>query len=297
MVGLGTIINIAAILVGSAIGVALGHRLPMRTREVVTDGMGLVTLLVAALSAAAILDPALREVVGSGAVLVVLGAVLIGGIVGSLARLEDRLESLGGRLQHLGARRRRRQRPAAAVPAQVPGAAAPADASPAPDPGSALALDAADAAPAPDSGSDDEHDRALRFVDGFVSASLVFCIGPLAILGSLSDGLGLGIDQLALKSILDGFIAIAFAASLGWGVAASALAVGVYQGLWTLLGWALGDVLAEAQIAAITATGGVLLIGVGMRLVRLQTMRVGDLLPALVVAPIIVAVIAAINGS
>lgn len=296
MVGLGTIINIAAILVGSAIGVALGHRLPMRTREVVTDGMGLVTLLVAALSAAAILDPALREVVGSGAVLVVLGAVLIGGIVGSLARLEDRLESLGGRLQHLGARRRRRQRPAAAVPAQVPGAAAPADASPAPDPGSALALDAADAAPAP-ALEDDEHDRALRFVDGFVSASLVFCIGPLAILGSLSDGLGLGIDQLALKSILDGFIAIAFAASLGWGVAASALAVGVYQGLWTLLGWALGDVLAEAQIAAITATGGVLLIGVGMRLVRLQTMRVGDLLPALVVAPIIVAVIAAINGS
>lgn len=296
MVGLGTIINIAAILVGSAIGVALGHRLPMRTREVVTDGMGLVTLLVAALSAAAILDPALREVVGSGAVLVVLGAVLIGGIVGSLARLEDRLESLGGRLQHLGARRRRRQRPAAAVPAQVPGAAAPADAAPAPDPGSALALDAADAAPAP-ALEDDEHDRALRFVDGFVSASLVFCIGPLAILGSLSDGLGLGIDQLALKSILDGFIAIAFAASLGWGVAASALAVGVYQGLWTLLGWALGDVLAEAQIAAITATGGVLLIGVGMRLVRLQTMRVGDLLPALVVAPIIVAVIAAINGS
>ena len=296
MVGLGTIINIAAILVGSAIGVALGHRLPMRTREVVTDGMGLVTLLVAALSAAAILDPALRELVGSGAVLVVLGAVLIGGIVGSLARLEDRLESLGGRLQHLGARRRRRQRPAAAVPAQVPGAAAPADASPAPDPGSALALDAADAAPAP-ALEDDEHDRALRFVDGFVSASLVFCIGPLAILGSLSDGLGLGIDQLALKSILDGFIAIAFAASLGWGVAASALAVGVYQGLWTLLGWALGDVLAEAQIAAITATGGVLLIGVGMRLVRLQTMRVGDLLPALVVAPIIVAVIAAINGS
>ncbi|MDQ1249518.1 MAG: uncharacterized protein QG597_3893 [Actinomycetota bacterium] len=277
MVGLGTIINVVAILLGSAIGVALGHRLPMRTREVVTDGMGLVTLLVAALSAAAVLDPALREVVGSGAVLVVLGAVLIGGIVGSLARLEDRLESLGEHLQRLGARRRGRQRPVAEVPE-----------SPDPDPGNA----AADPVP-----EDDEHDRALRFVDGFVSASLVFCIGPLAILGALSDGLGLGIDQLALKSILDGFIAIAFAASLGWGVAASALAVGVYQGLWTLLGWAAGDVLADAQVAAITATGGVLLVGVGLRLIRLQTMRVGDLLPALVVAPIIVAVIGAINGS
>ena len=126
---------------------------------------------------------------------------------------------------------------------------------------------------------------------------MLFCIGPLAILGALSDGLGTGIDQLALKSILDGFIAIAFAASLGWGVAASALAVGVYQGLWTLLGWAMGDVLADAQIAAITATGGVLLVGVGLRLIRLQTMRVGDLLPALAIAPIIVWIVGSVAGS
>lgn len=283
MIGLGTLINIAAILVGSAIGVALGHRLPIRTREVVTDGMGLVTLLVAALSAAAVLDPALREVVGSGAVLVVLGAVLIGGIIGSLARLEDRLESLGERLQRLSSRR-------VARAGQVPGAEA------------APATRATQASPSADHGEadpvpvEDEHARALRFVDGFVSASLLFCVGPLAILGALSDGLGTGIDQLALKSILDGFIAIAFAASLGWGVAASALAVGVYQGLWTLLGWAMGDVLADAQIAAITATGGVLLVGVGLRLIRLQTMRVGDLLPALAIAPIIVWIVGSIDG-
>ena len=288
MIGLGTLINIVAILVGSAIGVALGHRLPMRTREVVTDGMGLVTLLVAALSAAAVLDPSLREVVGSGAVLVVLGAVLIGGIIGSLARLEDRLESLGERLQRLGARR-------VARAGQAPGAEVAAVSE------AALATDATQTAPEGDPDEplpvEDEHARALRFVDGFVSASLLFCIGPLAILGALSDGLGTGIDQLALKSILDGFIAIAFAASLGWGVAASALAVGVYQGLWTLLGWAMGDVLADAQIAAITATGGVLLVGVGLRLIRLQTMRVGDLLPALAIAPIIVWIVGSVAGS
>jgi len=288
MIGLGTLINIVAILVGSAIGVALGHRLPMRTREVVTDGMGLVTLLVAALSAAAVLDPSLREVVGSGAVLVVLGAVLIGGIIGSLARLEDRLESLGERLQRLGARR-------VARAGQAPGAEVAAVSE------AALATDATQTAPEGDPDEplpvEDEHARALRFVDGFVRASLLFCIGPLAILGALSDGLGTGIDQLALKSILDGFIAIAFAASLGWGVAASALAVGVYQGLWTLLGWAMGDVLADAQIAAITATGGVLLVGVGLRLIRLQTMRVGDLLPALAIAPIIVWIVGSVAGS
>ena len=290
MIGLGTLINIAAILVGSAIGVALGHRLPMRTREVVTDGMGLVTLLVAALSAAAVLDPSLREVVGSGAVLVVLGAVLIGGIIGSLTRLEDRLESLGERLQRLGARR------VARASAQ-PDAEAATVSAPAPLPRANETAPASDPEVADSTPVDDEHARALRFVDGFVSASLLFCIGPLAILGALSDGLGTGIDQLALKSILDGFIAIAFAASLGWGVAASALAVGVYQGLWTLLGWAMGDVLADAQIAAITATGGVLLVGVGLRLIRLQTMRVGDLLPALAIAPIIVWLVGSINGS
>ena len=290
MIGLGTLINIAAILVGSAIGVALGHRLPMRTREVVTDGMGLVTLLVAALSAAAVLDPSLREVVGSGAVLVVLGAVLIGGIIGSLARLEDRLESLGERLQRLGARR------VARASAQ-PDAEAATVSAPAPLPRANETAPASDPEVADSTPVDDEHARALRFVDGFVSASLLFCIGPLAILGALSDGLGTGIDQLALKSILDGFIAIAFAASLGWGVAASALAVGVYQGLWTLLGWAMGDVLADAQIAAITATGGVLLVGVGLRLIRLQTMRVGDLLPALAIAPIIVWIVGSVAGS
>ena len=290
MIGLGTLINIVAILVGSAIGVALGHRLPMRTREVVTDGMGLVTLLVAALSAAAVLDPSLREVVGSGAVLVVLGAVLIGGIIGSLTRLEDRLESLGERLQRLGARR------VARASAQ-PDAEAATVSAPAPLPRANETAPASDPEVADSTPVDDEHARALRFVDGFVSASLLFCIGPLAILGALSDGLGTGIDQLALKSILDGFIAIAFAASLGWGVAASALAVGVYQGLWTLLGWAMGDVLADAQIAAITATGGVLLVGVGLRLIRLQTMRVGDLLPALAIAPIIVWIVGSVAGS
>lgn len=274
MVGLGTLINMGAILLGSTIGVLLGHRLPQRTRDVVTDGLGLVTLMVAALSAAAILDPDLRAVVGSWAVMVVLAAILIGGIVGSLWRIEDRMESLGSRLQRSVASRRNRA--AAASPAN---AGSPSSPTAGTEPG--IIIDAT-----PDA-------KALQFVDGFVTASLVFCIGPLGILGSMSDGMGRGLDQLALKSALDCFASIAFAASLGWGVAASALAVGVYQGFWTFIGWALGDVLAEAQIAALTATGGLLLIGVALRLLRLNTMRVGDLLPALAVAPLLVWAIAA----
>jgi uncharacterized protein len=90
--------------------------------------------------------------------------------------------------------------------------------------------------------------------------------GPLTILGSLSDGLGRGIDQLALKAVLDGFAAIAFGASFGWGVAASALTILVVQGSLTVIGFALGGFLPDAHIAALTATGGLLLVGVGLRL-------------------------------
>jgi len=126
-----------------------------------------------------------------------------------------------------------------------------------------------------------------NFVDGFVSASLIFAIGPLAILGSISDGMGTGIDQLILKSTLDGFTSLAFAASLGWGVALSSLPVGIYQFIWTAIGLFLGSILAGYQVAAMTAVGGVLLIGIALRLLRIKQIAVGNLLPALVLAPIL----------
>ncbi len=244
MYGLGTAINVAAILVGATIGVLLGHRLPQRTRDTVTDALGLVTLVIGGLNVVALRDDTFVSAVGSGVtLLVVLGALLIGGITGSLLQIETRLEQLGGWLQ-----------------ARLSG----------------------------DGGAD----RA-QFVEGFVDSSLIFCIGPLAVLGALSDGLGQGIDELALKSSLDGFAAIAFAASLGWGVAASALSVGVWQGLLTVLAVILGSVLSPALVAAITATGGVLLLGVGLRLLNIKAVPVGDMLPALIIAPILTAVIAA----
>ena len=125
-----------------------------------------------------------------------------------------------------------------------------------------------------------------NFVEGFVSASLIFAIGPLAILGSISDGMGTGIDQLVLKSTLDGFAALAFAASLGWGVALSALPVGIYQFAWTAVGFFLGAILTNYQVAAMTAVGGILLIGISLRLLRIKQIAVGNLLPALALAPL-----------
>ncbi|GAB3997486.1 DUF554 domain-containing protein [Nocardioides marmoraquaticus] len=255
--GIGTVVNVATVLVGTTIGALAGDRLPERTRTVVTDGLGLVTLLIAASSALAVGDPALAEAVGDSApVLVVLGAVLLGGIVGSLLRLEDRLEHLGVVLQ------RRLTR------------------APAPD-------IAPDTAPDTAAGTGADAARA-RFVQGFVVASLVFCVGPLTILGSIEEGLGGGAEQLLLKSALDGFASIAFAAAFGWGVAASVLALVVVQGGLTLVGAALGDVVPDAHLAALTATGGLLLVGVAMRLLDLKQVKVADLLPALVVAPLLV---------
>jgi uncharacterized membrane protein YqgA involved in biofilm formation len=126
------------------------------------------------------------------------------------------------------------------------------------------------------------------FIEGFVSASLLFAIGPLAILGSISDGMSTGTDQLLLKSSLDFFAAMAFSASLGWGVAASVIPVGIYQGAWTLVGLGLGNILEGYQIDAMTIVGGLMLICIGMRLLKIKDIAVGNLLPALFIAPVFV---------
>lgn len=259
MIGLGTLLNVCTILVGSALGVLIGHRLRERTNRVVTDALGLVTIVLGGLNLVSLSDAAFVGAVGAGGTfLVVIGALLIGSIVGSIAGIEHRLEGFGGWLQ---SRFTRRSTVGAVAAAKTP------------DPESADA-------PLTPSARD-------RFINGFVDASLVFAIGPLAILGAFQDGTGQGIDQLALKATLDGFASIAFAASLGWGVAASAIPVGIWQGLLTLLAFFLGSVMSGAAIAALTATGGVLLLGVGLRLLNIRQVAVGDMLPALVVAPLL----------
>jgi hypothetical protein len=129
--------------------------------------------------------------------------------------------------------------------------------------------------------------KESSFVEGFVTASLLFAIGPLAILGSISDGMSNGIDQLLLKSTLDFFAAMAFASSLGWGVAVAAIPVALYQGFWTVIGLGLGEILTGYQVDAMTIVGGVLLIGIGLRLLNIKHVAVGNLLPALAIAPLL----------
>lgn len=251
--GVGTAVNVLTVLVGTVIGVLVGHRLGQRTRDVVTDALGLVTLLIAGTAAMSVQDPVWSTAVGTSApMLIVLGSLVIGGITGSLLGIEERIERFGGWLQ-------RRLQPRPTTPTR--------------------------------SSSVDRQ----RFIEGFVTASLVFCVGPLTILGSLSDGIGNGADQLFLKAALDGFAAIAFAASFGWGVGASVLALVAVQGSLTALGAVLGDVLPEAHVAALTATGGLMLVGVALRLLRIRQVPVGDLLPGLLVAPVLTAVVIAVR--
>lgn len=260
-IGSGTVVNVVTVILGSAIGMLLGHRLPVRTRDTVTDCLGLVTLLIGALTTMDVTKAALSDRVGSSApVLIVLGSLLIGGITGSLIDLEARLEGLGDWL------RRRLMRTTN---------------------GDGPATHEID----PETGAAHLSARE-RFIEGFVSASLLFCIGPLTILGSLSDGLGRGADQLVLKSVLDGFASIAFAASLGVGVMVSALVVGVVQGGLTLLGFLFGGFLPEPHLLGLTATGGLMLIGIGFRLLNIRRIPVGNMLPALVVAPLLVQLVA-----
>jgi len=239
MVGLGTIINVVAVLFGGAVGAVAGHRLPMKSRSLTTDVLGLVTGMSAVLSARKVLSPELAAAVGTTwPLFIVLGSLLIGGFMGSLLRIEHRLEHAGEWLKHRFAQ-----------------------------------------------------DGDTGFVNGFMSASLIFCIGPLAIMGSFDDALGLGIDKLVLKSVLDMVLSIAYAATMGWGVAASAIAVGVYQGLMTVLGMALGSIWNVAQVDAMTAVGGLLLMGISLRILNIKQIALGDLLPALFVAPVLVSLV------
>jgi uncharacterized protein len=224
---LGTCINTLAVVAGSAVGLAVGARLPGKMRETVLHGIGLVTMLIG-----------FQMALQTKNVLIVLGAVLIGGVTGELLNIHGRLERLGEFLASLF-------------------------------------------------GKGPNH----RIGEGFVTASLLFCIGPMAILGSIQDGLTGDYRLLSIKSMLDGFASIAFAASLGWGVALASLSVLAYQGTITLFAGGLSSILTEPMIAEMSATGGVLIIGIGFKLMEIKDLRLANLLPAIAIAPALVWVV------
>ena len=230
----GTFINIGTVLAGTAIGTAVGHRLPESMQKRVLAGLGMITLVIGVDLALAWGGPGTSR----STPLYVLAGVLIGGLVGEALGIERRLEQLGDFVQ-----------------ARL---------------------------------SKSEHSTVS---EGFVDASLLFCVGSLTIVGSIQDGLTGDYQILATKAILDGFAAIALAATLGWGVGLSAVTVLVVQGSLTLGAGFFDDILVGETLAVLTSAGGVTIIGIALKLLELKDVKIGNFLPALVIAPALVGLV------
>jgi len=142
---------------------------------------------------------------------------------------------------------------------------------------------------------DHNEGEGARFVEGFVTASLIFCVGPLTIQGAIEDGLMGDYTKLAIKAIMDGFAAMAFATTLGPGVIASVIVILIFQGGISLLAGLSSNVFTEPMITELTATGGVVLLAIGLRLLDLKRIRAANLLPAIFVAPVAVALMDALG--
>jgi hypothetical protein len=234
----GTLINVAAIIVGSLIGLLAGNRIPEKTRQTLISALGLFTLAYGIFIFGQTQN-----------LLIPLFSLVLGTIFGELLKIEEGLNSLGENIQKKLA-----------------------------------------------SWNPNLTGESQRFVTGFVSASLLFVIGPMAILGSIQDGISGDFQMLAIKSLLDGIASIAFASTLGVGVVFSALIVLVYQGAISLLAGWIGQGFGEAVIAEMTATGGIILVGIAIsNLLQIKKIRTGSFLPALFLAVVFVLILNALG--
>ncbi len=223
--GLGTLINTATVLIGGAIGLIIGDRIPERIRTTVVQVIGLVTL-----------GLGLGDVLKTHNMVFPLVGMVFSGIVGELLAIERRLEELGEMIRRRFARN------------QEPG----------------------------------------RFVNGFITATLLFCVGPLTILGAMQDATGETPQLYIIKGTLDGFMNVIFGAIYGVGAVFSALSVFVVQGSLTLGGSALDNLLNDRMRIELFSAGGLAVMAIGLNLLDIKKIRLGSLLPGLVITPVLV---------
>ena len=221
----GTLLNAATVLIGGLIGTVVGDRLPERLRENVVRGVGLFVIAMG-----------VKFAIDTSNLLFMLGAILLGGIIGSLIGVDARLNQLGDALQRRFAR-----------------------------------------------------GGTSTVAEAFVTAAIVFCVGPLTFLGSIQNGLTGDATLLTVKSVLDGFTAIALAATLGWGVLLTVPLILVYQGGLAVGASLFAGILSDLQLREMSAVGGLLLMGVGLKLLAIRDIKVADFLPAIIVSPLVVA--------
>ena len=225
MIGLGTLINTATVLVGGSVGIAMGNKIPERVRIIVVQVIGMLTV-----------GLGLGDLLKTHNMVFPLLGMVFGAVIGEVMRIEDRLEGLGEVIRKRFAQRQ--------------------------DPG--------------------------PFISGFVTASLLFCIGPLTILGAIQDASGATPQLYIIKGTLDGFMSVIFGAIHGVGVLFSAVSVFIVQGTLTLFGTSLDSLLNDRMRIELFATGGLAVMAIGLNLLEIKKIRLGSLLPGLIITPILV---------
>lgn len=233
MLGLGTLINSATVLLGGSVGLIIGDRIPERIRTIVVQVIGLVTL-----------GLGLSDVLKTHNMVFPLVGMVLGAIVGEALNIERRLEGIGEVIRRRFAGN------------QEPG----------------------------------------RFVNGFVTATLLFCIGPLTILGAMQDATGETPQLYIIKGTLDGFMNVIFGAIYGMGAIFSALSIFVVQGSLTLGGSALDNLLNDRMRIELFSAGGFAVMAIGLNLLEIKKIRLGSLLPGLVITPLLVWLFAVPTG-
>ena len=244
MPGIGVMVNVVAILVGTVIGLLFGGLIPERLRETAFRAIGLSTFIIGAGMAIGGLNALGKSEMGDYAPLVLVGALVLGGIIGEALRIEDGLERFGAWLQSVAHK----------LPFFEPT-------------------------------MEGEEGERHTLVEGFVTASLLYCVGAMTVLGSIQDGLG-DPSTLYLKATLDGLASIALASTLGVGVGLSIIPVAIIQGGIAIGANSLEPLITQSVIHAIQATGGALILAIGLDLAGIKRLPVGNLLPSVVLAAV-----------
>jgi hypothetical protein len=250
MPGIGVAVNIGTVLLGAAVGLVFGRLISERFRTIAFSAIGLAVIVIGASITLGGLADLGQTHLGDYAALVLVGALVVGSLLGEALRIEHGLERFGRWLQDKTYR----------TPALAPGRA------------------------------DQPGEKGHTLVEGFVTASLLFCTGAMTILGSLQDGLG-DPSLLFLKALLDGIAAIALATTLGAGVALSVVPILVLQGGIALGAHAIEPLITTAVIAAIEAIGGALILAIGLDLAKVKRLPVGNMLPAVFIGAAIALVL------
>lgn len=258
----GTIINAATVVVGSGAGLSFGARLPDRYQRIVLNTLGLITIALgvdaAVLQFAETVSRFRDHVLGGqtyGArlAMVMIASLVVGGAAGTALRLQERVEAFGTWIhRRFGG-------------------------------GRGEGATKGPAGPAVD-------DDGRRFAEGFLTASVIFCVGPLTLLGCLRNGSAGDPSYLYIKAVLDGFCSLALAASLGGGVALSVLTILVFQGGLSLLAYAAADPLPEVSRNLMSAVGGVIMLGNALLILDIKRIPAADMLPAIFLPPALVVV-------